>query len=147
MKIKNYIVDNYQLLMSCLEEELCKKGISYVRIDNEIHFQDQIVRFYDIDIDFKILTNWFFTKMINDEKKESPNRGITIEKSREEIILSLDKLHEKLIPPLEHFKPNDFVLADNIMDIKKENSYQLMNKTTRKQESHMVKQKLKRYSR
>ena len=27
MQVKNYIVDNYQVLINCLEEELCKKEI------------------------------------------------------------------------------------------------------------------------
>ena len=55
MKIKNYIVENYQLFMGYLEEDLCKKGISYVRIDNEIHFLDQIIRFYDFELDKKVI--------------------------------------------------------------------------------------------
>ena len=81
MQVKNYIVDNYQVLINCLEEELCKNGIFYVRIDNEIHFQDKIIRFYDIEVD------------------------------------------------------------------KKETLYYHMNKSKQKQNSHKVKQQIKRYSR
>lgn len=40
MKVKNYIVENCYEFIDKLERELCKKGISYVRIDREIHFLD-----------------------------------------------------------------------------------------------------------
>ena len=48
MRVRNFIIENRNLFMDTLEKELCIYGISYVRIDNEIHFLDQIIRFYDI---------------------------------------------------------------------------------------------------
>lgn len=45
MVMKNYIVKNYKDIMDELERELCQNNISYVRIDNEIHFLDNIIRF------------------------------------------------------------------------------------------------------
>lgn len=128
MKIKNYIVDNYQLLMDCLEEELCRNGISYVRIDNEIHFQDQIIRFYDMEIDFNAIVNWCFSKFEIHE----------IEK-REARFESLNSSLNLYVPDdccfLERFNDND------------EHSYYRMNKSKRKLESYQVNQKLKKYSR
>ena len=55
MKVKNYIVENCYEFIDKLERELCKKGISYVRIDREIHFLDQIIRFYDFELDQNII--------------------------------------------------------------------------------------------
>lgn len=128
MKIKNYIVDNYQLLMSCLEEELCKNGISYVRIDNEIHFQDQIIRFYDMEIDFNAIVNWCFSKI--------ETREIEIGKAR------FDALNSSL----NLYKPDDCYCLNKLIDMN-ESSYYRMNKSKRKYESYQVNQKLKKYSR
>lgn len=127
MQVKNYIVDNYHVLIDCLEEELCKNGIFYVRIDNEIHFQDKIVRFYDIDMFYKEIINEFFMKLNIEQIKK--NESI------------------KLIPVLEQFKPNDLILSENIINFKKEKNYNSMNKIKKRQESHKVKQQLKRYLR
>ncbi len=67
MKVKNYIVENCYEFIDKLERELCKKGISYVRIDREIHFLDQIIRFYDSKLDQNIIHDM----LLNFKKLES----------------------------------------------------------------------------
>lgn len=133
MKIKNYLVENYQLLMGCLEEELCKNSISYVRIDNEIHFLDYIIRFYDLELDKSAIINWIFYNQLRFEKIEiiesSPfneNQGPIFTRLNQDYIKLLDKKNE-INPDL--FPKN----------------YQSRNKYIQKQESHKVKQKLKSY--
>lgn len=49
MKIKYYITNDVKLIIELLERELCIRQISYVRVDNEIHFLDKIVRIIDIN--------------------------------------------------------------------------------------------------
>ena len=122
MKIRNYIVENYELLMDYLEKELCQNGISYVRIDNEIHFQDQIIRFYDIELDIEEIITWSFTK-------------IEIEDPIERFVLNPMVFNNiELLPEEKRFT--------NL-----EKNYQSRNKFIQKQESNMVNQKLKRYKR
>lgn len=121
MKVKNYIVENYQLLMDSIEEELCKKGISYVRIDNEIHFLDQIIRFLDFEVDKREIIAWGFSKIAVEveDRLAFPN-------------LSFDDTI--------CFVPERIVFDDD-------KCYQLRNKNNFKRESNLVKQKLKKYSR
>ena len=49
MKIIYYITNDVKLIIELLERELCIRQISYVRVDNEIHFLDKIVRIIDIN--------------------------------------------------------------------------------------------------
>lgn len=122
MKIKNYIVENYQLFMGYLEEELCKNSISYVRIDNEIHFLNQIIRFYDFELDKKeIIQSQIF----------KPNIKI------EELMVYVPE--RNYIPEIKLEKVSRF--KDNIK------CYQPRIRPVKKQESNTVKQQLKRYSR
>lgn len=120
MKIRNYLVENYQLLMDFIEEELCKNGVSYVRIDNEIHFLDQIIRFFDFEVDKEIIVVWGFSKITFLEENTSKLANLSFDDSR------------------------DFAPA-YIFEEKK--NYQQRNKTSYKRESNLVKQKLKKYSR
>lgn len=53
MKIKYYITNDVKLIIELLERELCVRQISYVRVDNEIHFLGKIVRIIDINTDKK----------------------------------------------------------------------------------------------
>lgn len=123
MKIRNYIVENYQLLMASLEEELCKNGISYVRIDNEIHFLDYIIRFYDFEIDKSAIIWWGISKIKFYEPKEVIS------------IFDLTKNESCFIPEMKvDFKTKSY-------------DYQPRNKSVQKLESNLVKQKLKKYSR
>lgn len=47
MQVKNMIITtDKDLFMELLEKELINNCISYVRIDNEFHFEDKIYRFY-----------------------------------------------------------------------------------------------------
>lgn len=121
MKIRNYIVENYQILMDSLEEDLCKNGISYVRIDNEIHFLDQIIRFFDFEADKEMIITWGFSKIAFSEIEDR----FTLAN------LSFDDAR-------------DFV-PTYVFDKKKD--YQPRNKSMHKRESNLVKQKLKKYSR
>ena len=61
MKVKNYIIENCYVFIDELERELCKRGISYVRIDREIHFLNQIIRLYDFELDRDII----YSRLIN----------------------------------------------------------------------------------
>lgn len=63
MKVKNYIVENCYEFLDELERELCKNGISYVRIDKEFHFLDQIIRFYDFELDKRIICSMTINKI------------------------------------------------------------------------------------
>ena len=122
MKIKNYIVENYQLFMGYLEEDLCKKGISYVRIDNEIHFLDQIIRFYDFELDKKVIIESQIFK---------PNI------KKEELMVYVPE--RNYIPEIKLERVSRF--KDDIK------CYQPRTKSVQKQESNLTKQKIKRYSR
>lgn len=55
-RVKNYIVTHKQDVCDYLEMFLCKQNISYVRVDNEFHFNDQIYRFYSMQ-EAKVLIN------------------------------------------------------------------------------------------
>lgn len=122
MKIRNYIVENYQFIMECLEEELCKNNISYVRIDNEIHFLDQIIRFYDFELDKKVIIQSQIFK---------PNIKI------EELMVYVPE--RNYIPEIKLEKVSRF--KDNIK------CYQPRTRYVQKQESNTVKQQIKKYSR
>lgn len=49
MKVKNILVNEKDKYIDLVIKELIKYGISYLQIDNEIHFDDYIFRFYDIN--------------------------------------------------------------------------------------------------
>ncbi len=53
MKIIYYITNDVKLVLDLLERELCMREISYVRVDNEIHFLNKIVRILDINTNKK----------------------------------------------------------------------------------------------
>lgn len=57
MIVKNILVEDIDFIMDILERELCKRGISYVRIENEIHFQGKIIRFLNFKTDYKKIIN------------------------------------------------------------------------------------------
>ena len=51
MRVKNIFVNDIELFIDELIRELIKNEISYVQIDNEIHFDGYIYRFYEkVDI-------------------------------------------------------------------------------------------------
>lgn len=50
MNVKKYLVENSEYFMNELERQLCIQGISYVRIENEFHFNNQIIRFLTLMI-------------------------------------------------------------------------------------------------
>lgn len=125
MKIRNFIVENRALFIDVLEEELCKNGISYVKINNEIHFLDQIIRFYDIEIDKKEIITGFFTKQIKNEENE---------------LTDLLKLDMNFLSPDKEIK---YTPIQSYLKIT--HDYQNRNRYIQKQESHKVKQQLKKY--
>ena len=90
-------------------------GISYVRIDREIHFLDQIVRFYDFELDKDII----YDMMINSININDGN------------IVCSD------LPKYIDYSSN----KDSVNKV----FYQKQNKKTLKYESRMVNQKLKKY--
>lgn len=116
MKVKNYIIENCYVFIDELERELCKRGISYVRIDREIHFLNQIIRLYDFELDRDII----YSRLIN---------GISLKNQN----ILCHELSECI----------DFMPEKN--NIKKL-SYQRQNKKSLKYESRMVSQKIKKYT-
>ena len=46
MEVKNLFVSNKKSTMEIIERLLCKMGISYVKIENEIHCPGLILRFF-----------------------------------------------------------------------------------------------------
>jgi len=126
MKIKNYIVDNIDIVIETIERELCIKGISYVRIENEFHFNNQIIRLYDLELHRRIIFAWLLNKEFE-----------VLDSSLEESILNLSRSFvENYAPPLCEF---DF--------LKEEKTYQPRRKNNYKQESKRVNQLLKKYKR
>lgn len=116
MKVKNYIVENCYEFIDELERNLCKKGISYVRIDREIHFLDQIIRFYDFKLDKDIM----YRVMINSINIKDGN-----------VVCS--------------YSPKCIDFSTTKDNINKE-FYQKQNRKALKYESRIVKQKIKKYS-
>lgn len=51
MKVKNILINEKNEFIELLVRELIKYEIGYVHIDNEIHFDNYIFRFYDIQDD------------------------------------------------------------------------------------------------
>lgn len=49
MQIKNILVEEKEYVMSEIERFLCVEGISYVKVDNEIHSPNLILRFYEFE--------------------------------------------------------------------------------------------------
>ena len=145
MKVKNYIVENRDLFINCLEQELCRNNILYVKIDNEIHFLDQLIRFYDYEIDRNLIISLGFLKYEEEMKQRLAIIPATFPK--------VEELTSELFFSDKRYKSMELLTAD-IQDelvmpyhTKKQNKqdYQSRNKTTQKYESNMVKQKLKRY--
>ncbi len=64
-KVRNYVVNDVDFLTDILEKYLCQMGEAYVRIDNEFHCFDKILRFFDsreyIDILEEVKGVDFFT--------------------------------------------------------------------------------------
>lgn len=125
MQIKNYIVDNIDVIIDSLERELCKQGISYVRIENEFHFNNQIIRLYDLVLHRKIIYEWLLSKEFEELNN---NLEETFNLSRSFV--------EHYVPPLCEF---DF--------LKDEKTYKPRRKNNYKQESKRVNQLLKKYKR
>ena len=129
MIVKNYIVENYREFIGELEKELCQKGISYVRIDNEIHFLDKIFRFFDFDINRHVIYIWF--SMIEEKKRQ--NGLIHLEKYLVDSNMIEDGYNfydQYLHKEQSHYQFN---------------KYQSRNKKIQKSESNNVNQKLKKY--
>lgn len=123
MIIKNYIVNASEKFMDCLEQELCKNGISYVRIDNKIHFLDRILRFYDPEVDKEAILIFALSQISIQEIK-----AVEFTRSKQDFI--------------------EFVPKSEVIEWKGlAKPYQARNKFIQKQESYKVKQQLKMYQR
>ena len=66
MKIKNFLVEQINSVMDEIEKILCLEGISYIRVDNEIHCPNVILRFYDIEN--RLVINEIIKKNLNDKQ-------------------------------------------------------------------------------
>ena len=47
MTIKDFTTNNLELIMNMIIRELIERNISYVRVDNELHFDNHIFRFHE----------------------------------------------------------------------------------------------------
>lgn len=115
MKIKRYIISDRKVFMDNLEEELCKRNISYVKIENEIHFLDYVIFFYDLNLDLKLIVSSFFNDLFQEKQL---NLGI-------QQIFNIENI-------------NNLQSESNI-------TYQKRNKKVNKNESNYAKQKIKKY--
>lgn len=48
MIVKNILINNFDIYIDLLVRELINLGINYTLIENEIHFDNYIIRFYEI---------------------------------------------------------------------------------------------------
>ena len=85
MKIKTILTEQIDYTMDQIERYLCINQISYVRVDNEIHCQDLIIRFFDFEKDKREiragLLEIFEKESQNREfKKASTDMGLEFEK-------------------------------------------------------------------
>ena len=48
-RVRNYIVDDKSYFCDLLAKTLCRNNISFVQIENEFHFYDKILRFYNLE--------------------------------------------------------------------------------------------------
>ena len=46
MIIKNIMTNNVDFIIDLFEKELCSNNVQYVKVDNEIHFNNFIIRVY-----------------------------------------------------------------------------------------------------
>lgn len=125
MQIKNYIVDNIEVVIDFLERMLCQEGISYVRIDNEFHFNNQIIILYDLELHKDIIRAWTFKQALEE---------ITI---IEEPFMTIGRGSDMLYKPVN----------DGFLFFEEEKNYNPRKKNTYKQESKRVKQIMKNYKR
>ena len=47
--VKRILVEEKELVMGEIESFLCRQGISYVKVENEIHIPNLILRFFDFE--------------------------------------------------------------------------------------------------
>lgn len=128
MKVKYYITNQQVLVLDILERELCKRQISYVRIENEIHFNNQIVRILDIKKDKNIIVNLSLENIV---KNSFVSNLLSYEFEKTESKSFSDNLYKKI-------DLNNLLYLD-------EKKYPKMNIKTIRNESKRNKQLLKRY--
>lgn len=148
MQVKNYIVENLSLFMDYLERELCQQGISYVKIDNEIHFQNQIIRLYDFKRNYDEMIKWF---IMNKLQEPSQEKGVSLDNLL--IIIPEEDFDKERAEELMNYitnmkvKPISEISELSEFFIERKKCYPKRNHSTLKRESIEVNQKLKRYNR
>ena len=128
MKVRYYIVENCYEFIDTLERELCQKGISYVRIDTEIHFLDQIIRFLDFDLDMDLIVKLYFSKL---ELRSTNDITLFTDLNQNDYLY--------FIPQNNTYQQYHTKFTHN------NHTYQQLNKRMLKNQSNNVNQKLKRY--
>ena len=128
MKVRYYIVENCYEFIDTLERELCQKGISYVRIDTEIHFLDQIIRFLDFDLDMDLIVKLYFSKL---ELRSTNDITLFTNLNQNDYL--------DFIPQNNTYQQYHTEFTHN------NHTYQQLNKRMLKNQSNNVNQKLKRY--
>lgn len=104
MKVKNILINEKNEFIELLIRELIKYEIGYVHIDNEIHFDNYIFRFYDIQDDKEKIR-----RIIDEDvlKIEIIKVNVLEEKNK------LQKLSE-LPDILQTFKPEEGEIKENV---------------------------------
>lgn len=97
MQVINIIVTNPTVFIDTLERELIKLEISYVKIENEIHFLNRIYRFYE-----------------NKETIALKNIPLQITDCCEELIQTLEMFGSR------NYKPEVFNYEEEFLPTKKE---------------------------
>lgn len=128
MKVRYYIVENCYEFIDALERELCQKGISYVRIDTEIHFLDQIIRFLDFDLDMDLIVKLYYSKLL---PRLTNNITLFTDLNQNDYL--------DFIPQNNTYQQYHTKFTHN------NHTYQQLNKRMLKNQSNNVNQKLKRY--
>lgn len=129
MKVLNKLVSDKETYIDCLEKELCKMGISYVKVDNEIHFSETILRLYTYE---ELIDG--FRLMLIEKSEQKRKEHIELMSS----ILDIGRMYDIN----RHLDIYCHVEQDIIKHQKK---YQKRTKNDYKKESQIANQKLKRY--
>jgi hypothetical protein len=92
--VKNIVVHDKALYIELLLRELCQRGISYVFVENEIHFDKYIFRFYSYD-EIKPLKQFFdFDDLIQFDFFDYNSTLYT--KDLKDYIMTVDNIRDKV---------------------------------------------------
>lgn len=121
MNVKYFVTNDSILILNLLEKELCVRGISYVRIDNEVHFKNNIVRILDLDKHRKECIGLSFNKIEKRNLEDILKKSDCIVDSIDDIIKDFS-IAKPFIKELEYIYSNDKNYISNKKETYKRNS-------------------------